>query len=291
MKISIVIPNWNGADRLTKNLPQVLKTDDVNEVIVVDDYSTDNSLEVLKRDFPEVKVIKKDKNSGFSTAVNLGVKNANGDLVFILNSDAVPEKDCLKFVIPNFKDPKVFSVGCNVGGTWAWIKFKNGYFWHYQGEKSESTHQTLWSSGGSGVFRKDLWEELGGLDELFNPFYEEDTDLGYRATKRGYLNLWEPKAKVEHYKTPGVISTNFSKKTISNTAQRNQLYFTWKNLHDRKLMKEHIRYLINMLFTHPKYWLVFLAAFKNLSVVLRKRKIEKVNLKVSDREILNKVWG
>src|SRR5512141_81221 len=112
MKVSIVIPNWNGRERLEENLPAVMEVEGVSEVIVVDDKSSDDSVSFIEQNFPKVKLVKKQKNSGFSGTVNLGVKEALGDLVFLLNSDTKPEKDCLKYVKPHFENPRVFSVGC-----------------------------------------------------------------------------------------------------------------------------------------------------------------------------------
>jgi GT2 family glycosyltransferase len=290
MKVSVVIPNWNGEDKLRRNLPEVFKLSGIDEVIVVDDKSTDDSVYLLETKFKQVKLIKKEKNEGFSSTVNLGVKNATGELVFLLNTDAVPAKDSLSFILPHFKHNKVFSVGLNAGGNWSWARFKNGYFWHYMSPKSEKplTHETLWVSGGSGVFRNSIWEKLRGLDELFNPFYEEDVDLGYRAVKRGYINLWEPKAKVEHYKEKGVIEENFSQKTVAQIAQRNQLLFIWKNITDEKFYKLHKIALAKKLITNPRYWSIFLSANKYKNDISKKRQIEKKESVVSDQEILGK---
>jgi GT2 family glycosyltransferase len=290
-KVSVVIPNWNGEHKLKKNLPKVLKVKNVEEIIVTDDASTDGSIELLEKEFPQVKLIKSNltKNRGFSSNVNVGVKEAKGDLIFLLNTDAVPQADCLEGALPHFEDPQVFSVSCNTGGSWSWARWKDGFFWHYQSEeKTEASHQTLWASGGSGVFRKSIWDKLEGFDELFNPFYEEDLDLGYRATKRGYLNIWEPKALVEHYKEPGVIAENFSKTVISKTAQRNQLFFIWKNMTSNKLILEHKLALTKMLLTKPRYWSIFLTAHKHLNKILKERSLEKKETKVPDEEILSK---
>lgn len=288
MKVSIVIPNWNGVERLKQNLPKVLKTRGVGEIIIVDDASSDASVEFIKLNFPSIKLIERRKNSGFSSTVNLGVKNASFELVFLLNSDASPELDCLETATPHFKDPKVFSVGCNAGGRWAWASFRNGFFWHQQSSKdtSSGSHQTLWASGGSGIFRKSIWGELNGLDELFDPFYEEDVDLGYRATKRGYLNIYEPRSLVEHYKQKGVIEENFSKSKIAKTAQRNELFFIWKNITDRKLILSHIVALMGKLLVAPGYWTVFLSAIVKLPQVLAKREKEAKEAKLTDQEIL-----
>lgn len=297
MKVSIVIPNWNGKEKLERNLPKVLKVKGVDEVIISDDASEDGSLEFLKKEFPEVELVERSKNGGFSSNVNSGVKEAKGELVFLLNTDAVPEENCLSFVIPHFEDPKVFSVSFNTGGNWSWAKFEDGFFWHYMAPKnggpssigsSEQAHQTLWAGGGSGIFRKSMWEQLGGLDEIYNPFYEEDVDLGYRATKRGYINLWEPNAKVEHYKEPGVISENFSKSKIAGIAERNQLLFIWKNITSEKLFSEHKIALIKKLLKNPKYFSIFLAALAKQREVFRKREVEKKEAKIKDEEIFSK---
>lgn len=289
MKVSIVIPNWNGAQKLRDNLPEVLKTQGVDQFIVVDDGSTDESITVLEG-FSGIEMVVRAKNGGFSAAVNTGVAAASGDLVFILNTDAVPEVDCLKTVLPLFKDEQVFSVGANVGGNWSWAVFKDGWFWHRQAPDpvAKEVHQTLWSSGGSGVFRRSMWDKLGGLDELFNPFYEEDLDIGYRAAKRGWINLWDPKFKVEHYKQKGVIEENFSKAKVSKVAERNHLFFTWKNITSAKLMSEHRRALVKQLLRHPKYWAIFWSALVKLPDVMRLRAIEAKAQKVSDEEILGR---
>lgn len=290
-KISIVIPNWNGQEKLRKHLPGVLKAakhSKVEEIIVVDDKSSDESVRVLKIEFPEVKVIEKDQNSGFSSTVNLGVKSSQGELVVLLNSDASPKEDFLDFILPHFKDKNVFSVGGSVGGGWSGAEFKDGFFWHNMvEEKLQEAHSTLWVSGGSGVFRRSIWDELGGLDTLFDPFYEEDLDLGYRATKRGYINLLEPKSKVEHYKEIGVIKEHFSTKKVARIAQRNQLIFIWKNITNREYINGHIKALFAMLIKHPTYILVFLSAFYKLPQILEKREIEKRYSKLTDQEVLS----
>lgn len=289
---SIVIPNWNGVEKLEKHLPTVIQRaqeEKVSEIIVVDDASTDNSVEMIKTDFPDIKLIIKSVNSGFSSTVNLGVAKSVGELVVLLNTDANPQKGFLRNALNHFENNQVFSVGCNVGGAWAGGKFENGYFWHGQADKSKvdfsKAHQTLWASGGSGIFRKEIWQELAGLDELFDPFYEEDVDLGYRATKRGYINIWEPNCKVEHYKEEGVIVTNFKRSQIEKIAQRNQLLFIWKNITSPSLVRQHQLALAKMLLQHPKYWVIFINALAKSPQLLQKKSIEKRVAKLTDEQI------
>lgn len=293
-KISIVIPYWNGAEKIYKHLPKVLefaKANKITEVVATDDASTDETVALLKKDFPEIIVVERKINQGFASNVNTGFRKATGDYIFLLNSDAFPKDGALKFALPHFENPKVFSVGCNVGGLWAIGGFKNGFFWHDQARQTTSgeakAHQTLWASGGSSFFRKSIWEELGGMDELFNPFYVEDVDLGYRATKRGYINIWEQRSRVEHYKESGVIENHFSESTISNIAERNMLIFIWKNITSEKLMAEHQLALAKRLMQHPKYWLIFLAALKKYPEIMSERQREKKYAQLADEEVFN----
>lgn len=294
MKVSIVIPYWNGEEKIKKHLPKVLefaRVNNIEEIVASDDASEDGTVKLLKNEFPDVVVVERKKNEGFASNVNTGFSHTKSDYVFLLNSDASADKNVLKYALPHFDNPKVFSVGCNAGGSWAVGKFENGFFWHAQAQKTSTfeakAHQTLWASGGSSIFRKSLWDELGGLDTLYNPFYEEDVDLGYRATKRGYINIWEPKSKVEHYKEVGVIAANFSQKTISHAAERNQLIFIWKNITSPKLTREHQKALAKMLVAHPKYWGVFLAAVKRFPEIMQKREIEKKQAKLTDEEVFS----
>ncbi|MDO8639000.1 MAG: glycosyltransferase family 2 protein [Candidatus Daviesbacteria bacterium] len=294
MKVSIVIPNWNGYSKLQQHLPEVVslaKKLNFEEIIVVDDGSTDESVRLLKSEFPEVKLIEKQANSGFSSTVNLGVKSVKSEIVFLLNNDAHPKDDFLDPALKHFENPKIFSVGCNVGGIWAKGYFKDGFFWHSQGEaKTEAekskAHNTLWVSGGSGFFRKSIWDNLEGLDTLFDPFYWEDVDLGYRAWKRGYINIWEPQSQVIHYQEPGVISESFSKEKVSETAERNQLLFIWKNITSKKLGVEHKKGLLRMVLEHPKYLKIISLAIPKLPSLLKKRQIERQSAKLTDEEVL-----
>lgn len=291
MKVSIIIPNWNGREKLEKNLPAVLAVEGVEEVIVVDDASTDDSVKFLKENYVDkVKIIEKRKNTGFGSNVNLGVEKSRGDLIFLVNSDAVPEKKCIKQVIHHFDNPRVFSVGFNTGGNWSWAKFEKGFFWHYMVQKNNKphTHETLWASGGSAVFRRKIWDDLGGFDPLYDPFYVEDLDLGYRARKRGFINMWDADAKVEHYKQKGVIEENYSKKTISNTTGRNQLLFVWKNITSPILIRQHILGLVMHILLHPKYFLIFFMAFTRLLRIVQERRVEARSQVLTDEEVLAK---
>lgn len=272
MKISIIIPNYNGQDLLKKNLPKVFEAISLYkngkaEIIVIDDCSTDNSIEGIKslelkiqnylstlssrpKGSLKLKIIRNEKNMGFSSTVNKGVKEATGDLILLLNTDVVPKNNFLDPLVKHFKDEKVFAVGCMDKsiedgkvilrgrgiGTW-----KRGFLVHSRGEVNKTN--TLWVSGGSGAFRKSVWDYLGGFDELYNPFYWEDIDLSYRALKSGYRILFEPKSIVVHEHEEGAINSTYSNFKVKTIAYRNQFIFVWKNATDLNLQFSHLLWL------------------------------------------------
>lgn len=309
MNLSIIIPNYNGEEILKRNLPKILeaalayKKGNV-EIVIVDDASTDNSIRVLEElktslssKIPISTVVQK-KNLGFSGNVNAGVKTAKGDIVVLLNSDVIPEKFYLDFLIPHFEDPRVFAVGCldksiennNVvlrgNGTGQWEK---GFLMHKAGDISEKF--TLWAGGGSSALRKSIWDKLGGLNEIYNPFYWEDIDLSYRAWKAGYTVLFENKSIVMHEHEQGSIKKNIKSSKVKVIAYRNQFLFVWINITDLSLILSHIAWLpvhcIRMLFSGD--WLFFkgfFLAIQKLSTCLKYRNAYKALWKKSDKEVL-----
>jgi GT2 family glycosyltransferase len=294
MNVSIVIPNFNGEALLAKNLPLVLKAqkfegNNIKEIIIVDDGSYDGSVPFLKKNFPEVRLIVHKKNRGFSCAVNTGARMSKGDLICLLNSDVIPEEKFLVSILPYFQNKRTFAVSLRERGyTWATGNFLGGYLHHEQGRSSDKSHYSLWASGGSAVFRRTTWMELGGMDEkVFSPFYWEDIDLSYRATKRGYDVLWDPDGIVDH-KHESTVS-KLSKKFVQRIRERNELLFIWKNIHSKKMISNHILALLKRTITHPGYLLIVFMAISKLGIVLKARRKEIKESKLSDEAVFEKV--
>jgi GT2 family glycosyltransferase len=240
-KISLVIPTWNGEKLLRKNLSKVLAVLPKGvEVIIVDDGSTDGSIKYLKSQISNLKstfkglnlrVIQNEKNCGFIYSCNRGVKEARGEFIVLLNNDVVPQRGFLEAALRHFGDPKVFAINFNEPqyNGYAKIWWRGGFVHHGLG-KCDKAHICAWASGGSAVYRKSLWEELGGFDPLYHPFYWEDFDLGYRAWKAGYKIIWEPNAIVEHRHES--TTSKLNKYYVNQIKERNQLLFIWKNISD-----------------------------------------------------------
>lgn len=297
-KISVVIPNYNGRQILEKNLPHVIYNCQGCQIIVVDDGSTDNSVDYLKK-VKGIKLIVRPKNMGFAAAVNNGVKNASGELVLLLNSDVAPTKGFLVPLVKHFfKNPKLFAVGIadrshedrkvvlrGRGGA----SFKKGFILHHA--LPPKPGQTLWVSGGSGLFDKQKFLDLLGFDTLFAPFYWEDIDLSYRARKAGYSCLFEPKSKVDHYHQEGAIKKTKSEKYIRTISYKNQFLFFWKNISDPVYILLHLVYLpyyfaVALLkFDWPFFVGFFKAALQIPTVILNYDRLH-ANSQVTDREVL-----
>src|SRR3990167_4577013 len=244
MKISIIVPNYNGEEILSKNLPKVLASvnnykPENSELIITDDCSTDNSLDVIKKFIKDnkrsrinIKLLTSSENKGFSSNVDRGAVSANGDILVLLNTDVIPSTNFLSPLIKHFEDEKVFAVGCmdesvenrKVISRGRGIgKWQRGLLVHSAG--SLDRKDTLWVSGGSGAFKKNIWDKLGGLDTLYGPFYWEDIDLSYRARKAGFETLFEKESRVRHEHQEGTIKRKYKPNRVRRIAYRNQFIF------------------------------------------------------------------
>ena len=245
--VSVVIPNWNGVYLMEKHLKNTIEASPNAEIIVCDDVSSDGSVEYLKKNFPKVIVVANKKRQGFAGNVNSGVTRATGDIVILLNTDVEPEKGYLSPLLTHFADESVFAVGC-LEKSWEKEKtilrgrgvarWRRGYYIHERGEVDKT--DTAWVSGGSGAFRRSMWNTLGGMDTLFNPFYWEDIDLSYRARKAGWNIVFEPNSIVGHYHEVGVIKKEYTTRDVQRISYRNQFTFIWKNLSEPSLLAAHI---------------------------------------------------
>jgi GT2 family glycosyltransferase len=287
--VSIIIPNFNGLELLKKYFPAVIDAwneskNQIGEVIVVDNGSTDGSVDYLEKTFSQVKIIKNKKNLGFSKAINAGAKIAKGEFLCLLNTDVKPEKDFLVRVLSQFEDSYVFAISFNErnfppsGGF-----FEKGFVVH-QPIKTAVTCHTFWVSGGSGVFRKKIWDFLGGFDEInFSPYYWEDIDLSYRAMKVGYRLLWSHKGVVYHEHESSTKKVPAWYRTYIQ--ERNYLLFHWKNLTSATLLQKHLVALTKKIVNHPGFLKPFFGAVIKLPTLIRERRKTKKLEKVSDEAI------
>ena len=209
-------------------------------------------------------------------------------MILLINTDVIPDEDFLVPVFKHFENKKVFAVSLHERGFgWAKGSFSEGYIQLAMGEESVKPHESFYVSGGSGVFRRDYWMELGGMDEkLLSPFYWEDIDLCYRAEKRGYVNLWEPEGHVTHNHESTI--SKFPKSYVQRIRERNQLLVIWKDIHSAVLIRRHVVGMVKRVVTHPGYARIVFMALGRLGTVLKERKKEIKVSKVSDEAIFSR---
>lgn len=235
--ISVVIPNYNGKDLLQKNIPSVyeaLQKAAVSfEVIIVDDASTDDSVSMLKEKFAEIIVLINEKNSGFSPTINKGIKIAKNELVLLLNSDVFLLPGYFDHLFKYFDKDNTFGVsGRFVGLNDEKIQEAAKYPrislsrkispYNFYVVKPSSWVPTLYLCGGAALIDKEKLQRLQGFDEIYAPFYMEDTDLSIRAWRAGWRCYYEHEAVCRH-PSSSTIKKFHKKRRVWVTTQRNKL--------------------------------------------------------------------
>ena len=237
-RTTVIIPNMNGMKYLDKCLQSLVSSD--AEIIVVDNGSTDGSLEMVSSNYPQVRLIRNSQNLGFCKAVNQGVAEADTEFVFLLNNDAYVSCHCIYYLERRMDmSPNIFSVQakmlsmsdkkkiddagdlyCLLGWSFARGKGKKA-------SRFSKPAEVFSCCGGASMYRRKLYNELGGLDE--NHFaYLEDVDIGFRAKIFGYHNILEPKAIVYHAGS-ATTGSRYNKAKI-DLAARNSVYVITKNM-------------------------------------------------------------
>jgi O-antigen biosynthesis protein len=250
---SVVIPNWNGRDLLEKYLPSVIEAmagHPDNEIIVVDNGSSDDSVAFVRANFPQVRLLVLPANLGFGGGSNAGFRAARNRIVVLLNSDMRVAPDFLAPLLEAFADPTVFAVACQIffsdpnklreesGLTQAWWQDGALRVRHRIDPAVTDLFPCFYPGGGSSAFDRDKFFELGGFDELLAPFYLEDTDLGYQAWKRGWKVFYQPRSVVYH-EHRGTIGKRFREDQIQAVLKKNFLLFCWKNIHEWPRLASH----------------------------------------------------
>jgi GT2 family glycosyltransferase len=247
--ITIVIPNFNGGQLLRKNVPSVLAAmqdyPGSSTLIVVDDGSSDDSLQILAQAFPLVQVIMHLQNKGFAEAIHTGVHAANTELLFLLNSDVEVAADIFLPLVTYFDDPNTFSVNPLIYDeqgevkrhSWNVRQLQGGTIklmsWELEaalqrraaGEKLPAAY----AHGGSFMVRKSMFLALGGFHPIFKPFYSEDYDLGLRAWRRGWASYFEPGVHIVH-QSKGSIRSNVKFRFVKSIRRRNRYILEWVHL-------------------------------------------------------------
>lgn len=241
MKISVIIPNYNGEKIIDGCIESLLKQEYKEfDIIIVDNNSTDRSVEIIEEKYPSITLIKNNKNLGFAAAVNIGIKASNSDFVALLNNDTEVDKKWLGNLYSVVsKDDKIFSASSKM------IRFYerdiiddagdqyNLLGWAYKRgdgasvDKFNKDKVVFSTCAGAGLYRRKVFEEIGYFDEAFFA-YLEDIDVSFRGNIYGYKNVYVSDAIVYHMvsATSGSRHNKFKVKLAS----RNNIYLIRKNM-------------------------------------------------------------
>jgi GT2 family glycosyltransferase len=253
-KIAVVILNWNGKAMMQKFLTSVVKySEELADVIVADNASTDGSLEMLTAEFPSVRQIVLEKNYGFADGYNRALAQIEAEYYVLLNSDVEVDSDWLRPML-NYMESHPEVAACQPKllaqcdkGAFEYAGAPGGYLDKYgypfcRGrifdtvERDEHQYDTivsvLWATGAALLIRSSEWHQSGGLDARFFAHMEE-IDLCWRLRNRGKQIVCVPQA-VAYHVGGGTLNQGNPRKTYLNF--RNNLLMLYKNLSADELL-------------------------------------------------------
>lgn len=307
--ISVVIPNWNGIKLIGMCLDSFQNSTFKDyEIIIVDNGSTDGSKELVKKKYPTVKLVELPENLGFARACNEGIKESKGDYICLLNNDIEIHPAWLLELYKGMeRHPE-----CGMGASKMLfmdqkdIIYNTGDLYHIwgvgggrgQGEKDSGQYDqeeyVFGACAGAGIYRKDMFKDIGTFDEDFFIF-AEDVDLNFRANWAGYKTIYLPKAVVYHIGTAtvGLYSDRYiylcNKNDINVIVKNMTLVMYFKNIF--KILKHQInstRYFIQRGKGHIIFKSKIGALLQFFKMIPRRYSIQK-NIKCTDKEIQSNI--
>lgn len=251
--IALLVLNYNGLELLKRYLSSVVLAASnypgKARVIVVDNNSSDHSLDYLHDSMPMVKTINRNDNA-FLFAYNQTVADLKEDICILLNNDVLVDENFVSPLVESYQNkPDVFGVMPLVdspvanevyrnrcSGIWVQGQLQTGK-WLNRPEPGP----TLFAHGGACLIDKKKFVSLGGFDPIFWPGYFEDEDISYRAWRRGWSIYYEPASKVVHH-----AGASFGKKYMTRKRdiirKRNLKIFIIKNIHDNNMFRNFIKW-------------------------------------------------
>ncbi len=239
-QVTIIIPNYNNKDLLSDLLIslKLLKTN--YELIIVDDGSSDDSVEFIKTNYPDINLIENKENHGFAYTVNRGIKASKTEYVYLLNNDTTVTENSLEEVINIIEsNPDIFAVSSKMiqfndhsliedaGDEYTilgWSK-KRGY--NKQVKKYSDDGEVFSACAGASLYRRDIFSKIGLFDENFGS-YVEDMDISIRARLHGYKLYYSSNSIIYHYGS-ATSGSRYNPFKIEISA-RNNVFLIYKNM-------------------------------------------------------------
>lgn len=241
MEVTVVIPNYNGM-KFMKTCLDSLELQNYKDfkTIVIDNASSDGSYEYMQENYPDIQVVRNEKNIGFSGAVNQGIDMSDTEYVILLNNDTEVHPDFVGELVKAIsKSDEIFSVSSKMinfhdrevmddaGDMYSII----GY--GFQRGVGKSSHlytkpkEVFSACAGAAIYRREAFDIIGKFD-LSHFAYMEDMDIGYRAKIYGYKNMYCPTAIVYHIGS-GTSGSKYNSFKVRLSA-RNNIYMVYKNM-------------------------------------------------------------
>ena len=262
MSAAIVILNFNGREFLAKFLPSVIENSPEGQIYVADNGSSDDSIELLKKSFPSVKIITSNINRGYAGGYQYALKQIDATYYVLMNSDIEPQKNWLGSLLaymdlnPNvaaaqpflldYQHPKKFEYAGAAGGFWdryGYAFCRGRIFNHLENENQQyETSLVNWATGACLIVRADAYWEVGGLDSDFFAHMEE-IDLCWRLQRANYT-IAAVSTSIVYHVGGGTLAQGNPQKTYLNF--RNNLILLYKNLPpDQRIGTLFIRMLLD----------------------------------------------
>jgi GT2 family glycosyltransferase len=303
--VSIIVLNWNGEKYLPRCLDAIAKQTFTDyEVIIIDNASTDHSVDHVEQHWPGFQVVRLDENLGFAIANNLGAKIARGNWVALLNNDAYPRPEWLENMMKAIQNYPMYSffASCilqaddpdlieNAGDIYhisglAWPRRRNATY----NETPLETDEVFSACAAAALYKREAFLQVGGFNEKFFS-HHEDVDLGFRLRLQGYRCLFVPEAVVLHV---GSASFGFQSDKVVYQVNRNLVWSFVSNMPGWlfwKYLPAHIIsnliFLLYYTFRHraSAIWRAKFDALRGLPAAIEARKLIQKNRKVKDAEI------
>ncbi|HML05040.1 MAG TPA: glycosyltransferase family 2 protein [Methanobacterium sp.] len=298
MKVDVIIPNYNGK-KFFKACFNSLKTqENVSKVIIVDNASSDGSVNYIEKEYPEFILIKNNENLGFAAAVNQGINYSSAPYVFLLNNDTELENNCIFNALKCIKaNDNIFAVSSKMiqyndrtkiddaGDEYTILGWTKKVGDGKSRDLYNGPREIFSACSGSALYRKSVFEEIGYFDENFFA-YMEDVDISYRAKIKGYKCLYCPEAVVYHVGS-GTSGSRYNEFKI-RLAARNNIYVPYKNMPWPQLLLNSVFLFIGYFFKYifflkQGYSSIYLKGLKEGLTSLEK--VEKV--KFNKKNLIN----
>lgn len=273
--VSIIVVNWNAKDYLDNCISSLLdQTYDNFEIILVDNASSDDSVNFVKTNFPQVKIIQNNDNVGFAEGNNIGIENSIGTIIALFNPDAVADKEWLSILVNALQSSekiaavtgKMYYLGDQYGKdavfcTWSKIAPLSATPTNFYDD--EPTSKVDYLSGAAMVVKREVLSKIGLLDKDYFLYFEE-TDMCARMIRGGYDLMYIPNALVWHAVSP-----------LSNTS--NKIYFMERSRIRFALKNFDLLYLVPFFFIFlSETFFVILRDIKNRKFLRSKTRLSVI---------------